>query len=304
MIITTSMRTDIPAYYSRWFFNRIKEGYVLVRNPYHPELINRYELNADVVDCLLFCTKNPIPMLSRLDEISQFNQYWYVTITAYGKDIEPNVPDKRYVIEAFKKLSLRYGPKAVCWRYDPIAYGMGYDHERHVKAFKKIAEELDGYTNAIGMSFMDLYEKTIRNAPLLRRPSEQEQIALLKELVPIAKSHGMVIRFCTKNQHLAETGVDLQGCQTQDVFYEAIGWKLLTKPGPNCPCLMGRDIGVYNSCPHLCKYCYANYSKEEVAKSFAAHDPNSPLLIGQLGPDEKIIQGKQKQERDFKVSLF
>ena len=107
MIINTGMRTDIPACYSDWFFRRIREKYVLVRNPYYPQQVTRYRLTPDVVDCLAFCTKNPEPMLGRLDEISVFPQFWFVTITPYGKEIEPQVPDKRKVLESFRVLPKR-----------------------------------------------------------------------------------------------------------------------------------------------------------------------------------------------------
>ena len=85
MIINTGCRTDIPAYYSKWLMNRIREGYVLVRNPYYPNQVTKYNLNPNVVDCLAFCTKNPEPMFKYLDELDKYKQYWFVTITPYGK---------------------------------------------------------------------------------------------------------------------------------------------------------------------------------------------------------------------------
>ncbi len=120
MIINTGMRTDIPAFYSEWFMNRIREGYVLVRNPYRQDWITRYELNPDVVDCIAFCTKNPAPMLKHIDELQRFNQYWFVTITPYGKDVEPNVPPKEQVMQDFIALSKNVGVNCIGWRYDPI----------------------------------------------------------------------------------------------------------------------------------------------------------------------------------------
>lgn len=101
MILQTGMRTDIPAFYAEWFMNRIKEGYVLVRNPYHEEQVTRYEINPDVVDLIAFCTKNPYPMLQHMRKLEKYGQYWFVTITPYGKELEPNVPDKKFVIECF-----------------------------------------------------------------------------------------------------------------------------------------------------------------------------------------------------------
>ena len=93
------MRTDIPAFYSEWFINRIKEGFVFVRNPYNPVQVTRYSLSPDVVDLISFCTKNPAPMLGKMEHLDPYGQYWFVTITPYGKDIEPNVPDKQKVME-------------------------------------------------------------------------------------------------------------------------------------------------------------------------------------------------------------
>lgn len=85
MILNTGSRTDIPAYYSDWFYNRIKEGYVLVRNPYYPLQITKYFLNADIIDIMVFCTKNPLPMVDRISLLSPFDTFWFVTITPYGK---------------------------------------------------------------------------------------------------------------------------------------------------------------------------------------------------------------------------
>ena len=120
MIIQTGMRTDIPAFYSKWFLNRIKEGYVLVRNPYNERQVTRYCLAPDVVDLIAFCTKNPAPMLPYMNVLKPYGQYWFVTITPYGRNIEPNVPDKEKVMDDLKKLSDIVGVDSMGWRYDPI----------------------------------------------------------------------------------------------------------------------------------------------------------------------------------------
>lgn len=117
MILNTGSRTDIPAYYSQWFYRRVEEGYLLARNPYNPVQVTRYELKPEVVDCLTFCTKNPAPMLSGLPRLRPFRQVWYVTVTPYGKEIEPFVPDKEAVLASFKELSAR-------WESGPSSGGM------------------------------------------------------------------------------------------------------------------------------------------------------------------------------------
>ena len=120
MILNTGSRTDIPAYYSDWFYNRIDDGYVLTRNPYNPQQVLKYILDPSVVDVLVFCTKNPKPMFSRIEKLKEYRQFWFVTLTPYGKDIEPNVPKKTTVVESIKKLSSLVGNKSVSYRYDPI----------------------------------------------------------------------------------------------------------------------------------------------------------------------------------------
>ena len=120
MILHTGNRTDIPAFYSRWFSERLKAGYVMVRNPYNQSMVTRYDINPQVVDLIVFCTKNPGPILQYMDLLKPYNQYWFVTITCYGKEIEPNVPEKSHIIQSFKQLSSIVGANNVTWRYDPI----------------------------------------------------------------------------------------------------------------------------------------------------------------------------------------
>ena len=130
MIIQTGMRTDIPAFYSKWFLNRIKEGYVLVRNPYNERQVTRYCLAPDVVDLIAFCTKNPAPMLPYMNVLKPYGQYWFVTITPYGRDIEPNVPDKEKVMDDLKKLSDIVGVDSMGWRYDPMIQELKHWYRR------------------------------------------------------------------------------------------------------------------------------------------------------------------------------
>lgn len=111
MLLFVSGRTDIPAFYSEWFFNRVKAGFLDVRNPFNNSAVSRYKLTPELVDCLVFCTKNPAPMLTRLSEIQNFGKYFFVTITPYGRDIEPNVPEKSEVIKSFQELSKQLGKK-------------------------------------------------------------------------------------------------------------------------------------------------------------------------------------------------
>ena len=298
MIINTGCRTDIPAFYAKWLMNRIREGYVLVRNPYNPNQVTKYNLSPEVVDCLAFCTKNPEPILTYLDELDMYKQYWFVTITPYGKDIETNVPDKKKVMESFKKLSNHIGVDSIGWRYDPIFIGNGFDVNKHIKYFEKMAKELKGYTHNCTVSFLDVYEKVKRNAPNINPPTKEEQIEIAKAFSKIGKENNMVIHACCEKTYLSQYGLQCNGCMSQEIVEKAINNTLQPPKRKNlrqeCNCLMGNDIGAYNTCGHLCKYCYANANKQFVIENMKKHDDNSPFLIGRSEPGDKITETKQK----------
>ena len=298
MIINTGCRTDIPAFYAKWLMNRIREGYVLVRNPYNPNQVTKYNLSPEVVDCLAFCTKNPEPMLTYLDELDMYKQYWFVTITPYGKDIEPNVPEKQKVIESFKKVSNHIGVDSIGWRYDPIFIGNGFDVNKHIECFEKMAKELKGYTHNCTISFLDLYEKVKRNAPDIKPPIKEEQIEIAKAFARIGKENDMVIHACCEKTYLSQYGLQCNGCMSQEIVEKAIKNTLQPPKRKNlrqeCNCLMGNDIGAYNTCGHLCKYCYANANKGLVIENMRKHNEKSSFLIGGNEDGDKITEAKQK----------
>lgn len=308
MIINTGMRTDIPAFYSQWLINRIRAGYVLVRNPYHPELITRYELDPNVVDCLAFCTKNPAPMLEYMEELKAFKQYWFVTITPYGKEIEPNVPDKETVMQSFVRLSNSVGVDCVAWRYDPILIDKVYTAKRHIADFEHMCAVLSGYTRVCVISFIDLYEKVKRNYPEARELTYDERITIGKAFAEIGRRYGITIKACGEGQELSAIGIDCSGCMTREVYEAAIGSRLNVpkKKGhrSECNCVLGTDIGMYDTCGHLCRYCYANSDRENVRRNMALHDPNSPLLVGWPGENEVIRQAQQLSWIDDRLSFF
>lgn len=203
MIIQTGMRTDIPAFYAKWFLNRLKEGYVFVRNPYNPSCVTRYSLSPDVVDLIAFCTKNPAPILPDMDALKPYGQYWFVTITPYGNDVEPNVPGKEIVMENFEKLSELVGTDRIGWRYDPIFISKDYPVARHIHDFEEMAKTLCGYTTTCVISFIDIYKKVARNFPEASAVSKADQITIGKEFVRIGKQYGMTIRPCAEGDELA-----------------------------------------------------------------------------------------------------
>ena len=307
MIIQTGSRTDIPAFYSEWFLNRLREGFVLVRNPYDPSSVTRYRLSPDVVDLIGFCTKNPAPMLPHMDLLRPYGQYWYVTITPYGKEIEPGVPDKREVLDSFRRLSDTVGPDRMGWRYDPVFISGDYPAERHIRAFEYMAQTLSGYTHTAVISFVDLYEKTKRNFPEVRPVTAEQRLLLGKAFAEIAGQYGMTLRPCGEGDELAPFGADCSGCMTVAMYEQALGRRLkVPKTAParkECACYLGGDIGAYNTCGHLCRYCYANYDAATVRKNLAAHDPESPLLIGHLEPGDQVHEAKQESWIDPQITM-
>ena len=295
MIINTGSRTDIPAFFSKWFFNRIEEGFVCTRNPYNND-IYKYPLDSKIIDCLCFCTKNPKPMLKNLDRLNDFNQFWFVTITPYSRDIEVNVPDFKRVIKSFKELSETLGANKVSWRYDPIFITEKYSIDFHVDMFERMVFELHEYTDDCTISFIDLYQKVLRNFSQAKEVSKSEQLMIGEEFAKIAKKYDIQMKTCVEGTLLDKFGFDSSGCMTQNVIERAIGNNLKIPKGKyrtrECDCIFGRDIGVYNTCLHGCKYCYANFSTKLVKRNFRLHNPDSPLLIGNVD-GEKIKEVKE-----------
>lgn len=310
MIIQTGMRTDIPAFYSEWLLNRIREGYVLVRNPYNQDQVTRYSLSPDVVDLVTFCTKNPAPMLPHMEELKSYGQYWFVTITPYGSDIEPNVPDKEQVMEDFMKLSDIVGVDSVGWRYDPILVDETHTVDWHIEQFEQMAKCLSGYTKTCVISFIDIYKKVERNFPEAREVSKVDRIQIGKEFIRIADQYGMTIRPCAEGDDLEEYGADCSGCMTVNTYETALHCHLnVPKRKSNqrngqCACLLGVDIGAYDTCGHLCKYCYANSDREAVKRNMLRHDPTSPLLIGEVQETDVIHNAVQSSWIDKQMSIF
>ncbi|MBP5305223.1 MAG: DUF1848 domain-containing protein [Lachnospiraceae bacterium] len=308
MIINTGQRTDIPAFYSEWFANRLKAGFVCVRNPYNPNQVSRYRLDPEVVDVLGFCTKNPAPMFKYMDLLKDYGQYWFVTITPYGRDIEPNVPDKHKILEDFKMLSVKNGKEATVWRYDPIFTDERYTPDYHIKAFSKMAESLKGYTDTVVISFVDLYQKVKKNFPAVSEVKKELRIALGKEMIEIAKECGMRVKTCAEGDELAPYGADTSGCMTIKDYERAIHKKLnapkVKGARAECACYISCDIGAYDTCKHFCKYCYANSDVKAVMANNNLHDPASPFLVGGYREGDIIHIADQRSFIDPQLSLF
>lgn len=311
MILSVSRRTDIPSYYSDWFLERIREGFLYVQNPMNPHQISRIELSPHVVDCMVFWTKNPIPMLGRLEELKSYAFYFQFTLTGYGRDVEPNLPDKRTrLIPAFQELSKKLGRSRVIWRYDPILFSDRYTARYHIKAFTEIAECLDGYTDRVVISFLDLYAKTRKNMAgfRLESPPPEKLEALAGEFVQIAGEHGMIVETCAEQMDLTHLGIHHGSCIDGRLIEKLIGCSLKAAKDKNqrkeCGCVESIDVGAYDTCLNGCRYCYANDSDARVKALRRQYDVHSPLLCGVVGPDDQVTERKVKSLKDGQMELF
>ncbi len=312
MILSVSRRTDIPAFYSEWFYNRMRDGYVLVKNPMNIHQVSKISLSPEVVDCIVFWSKNPAPMLPRLDELKEYRYYFQFTLDGYGREIEPAVPDKSTeMIDTFRKLSEKVGSSRVIWRYDPIMLTPTYTADYHRRAFEQIAMKLDGYTDRVVISFIDLYTKTLRNTEGLQISDAIDEVVLelTKDIVAIARDHHMVVESCAEKVDLSALGVEHGSCIDKHLIEKLFDIHLAVKKDKTqreeCGCYESIDIGAYNTCKHGCKYCYANFSPDTVIANAAKYDPNSPILCGSLDPEnDKITERKVKSLIDGQLDMF
>ena len=288
MILNVSGRTDVVAFYSEWFMNRYREGFLDVRNPFQPKLVSR--IYFEDVDAVLFCTKNPIPILKYISEI-QKPILFHVTLTPYQKDIEPNVPPKGQIIEAIKKISSIIGKKWVYIRYDPIFLSEKYNIDYHIKSFQHLCALLDGFVEHIIVSFLDDYKNVKNNRSILKnRPFlESDYESIGKNFSTIAHSYNMKIQTCCEDHNLVEYGFDKGECLSHTLAFQLTGkTNFKTWKARGCKCVEMVDVGAYNTCQHFCKYCYANYDENMVERNIKNHIDTSSLLIGILKDDDII----------------
>ena len=287
MIISASRRTDIPAYYGEWFMNRLREQYVLVRNPYNPSHISRISLNENEIDCIVFWTKNPLPFTKWLQKIN-LPYYFLFTITGYDKDLELSIPAKENLVNMFIDLSMLCGRDRVIWRYDPVVITNKYTTDWHIRNFSCLAEQLHSYTAKCIFSFLHVYSKckaSLESAGILEI-IESQKIILGKELGKIALSFRLEMESCATETELSAFGIKKGSCINQLLIENMTGTSLKISKDKSqrrhCGCVESIDIGAYNTCPGHCLYCYANSGFEKSLKNHEDHDPKSPLLTGRL----------------------
>lgn len=306
MIIFASGRCDIPAFYSTWFYQRLKAGYVDVRNPYNPHQISRIQLNEQQVDVLVFCTKNPQPILDRMHEIP-FPFLFHITITPYREDIE-HVHNKKAILSSITTLASILGKDRVIVRYDPIFLNDHYTIEYHARAFAKLCDEIKGYVSTIIISFVDIYKNTRQNISKMHLQSmtKTDMQEIGKRFGRIAQAHAMHVQTCAEEVDLQVYGIQNKPCFDRAQLATIAGHSLshIKNKGvrQNCKCIATVDIGDYNCCPHQCLYCYANYNAKTIQGRMKQHDPNSSVLIGHIQEGDTIIERKDTVHKQ--TSLF
>ena len=299
MILNTGSRTDTVQYYTKWLLKRFEEGFVYSRNPLFPDKVTRYELNPETLDCVVFCSKNYEPILPYIKQITdKFNTYFHYTITAYGKDVEPNVPYIDKSIETLIKLSDIVGRQKIGWRYDPILLTEKYTKNVHYETFDYMAAKLSPYVDRCIFSFVEMYKKLQTNMPEIIQLTENDKNDIAKNIGDIAKKYKLTLQTCATQANYEEYGICQSGCMTAEILGKAnnVTFKKLSHRGnrAGCGCIESRNIGDYDTCPNGCKYCYANKNPELALENFKKHNPDSPLILGDLKETDEITQSNQK----------
>lgn len=311
MVISTGIRTDIVNHYSDWLFERFREGFVYTRNPLFPGRVTRYLLQPDKVDAVVFCSKNYAPALGRLHQITdRYHTFFHYTITAFGRDIEPNIPDFDERIATLAELSKLVGRERILWRFEPVFFTENYPMERILDTFDRLAERIAPHVCGCILGFVEAFFTLRTRLPEIQPLDNAQKREFARRIAPIAEKYSLPMQSCGSYASYEEFGIAQKGCYTLDKIGRANGctFRSVRHTGNHrgCLCITSRDIGWYDSCPNLCRYCNANHSVAEVRENMRRHDPHSPLLIGGLNDTDELTDGVQtsylRDERQ--ISLF
>jgi hypothetical protein len=311
MIISASRRTDIPAFYSEWFMNRIREGFLLVRNPFNTHQIRRVDLSPSNVDVIVFWTRDSRPLLEHLDELDTlgYRYYFQFTLTAYPKLLEPSVPPATVQLSAFKTLAKKIGAEKLVWRFDPIILSDLTPEEDVIEEFGRLAHGLSGSTSRVVISFVHLYRSVKRNLAWIGDTqgitfhddsrSEEQIRRIARALANIAGANSMEIVSCAEKLDLTGEGVGHGKCIDDTLINSLFGLTVSNRKDryqrEDCLCVESQDVGQYGTCTHGCVYCYATANKLQASRARALHDPRSPFLIGKVDPNAEKIKGDDNE---------
>jgi hypothetical protein len=295
MIISASRRTDIPAFYPRWFINRVRAGYCAVPHPFNRKLVRRISLAPDDVDVIVFWTRNPRPLFPYLDELDElgYRYYFHYTLLDYPHAIDQWPPPLSQRLRTFRALAERIGPERVIWRYDPIIFSQATPPEFHLETYRRLVQRLRGSTQRCVISVLTVYEKLKKRVQEMAKlgavltPVDVSQPwfgALMSEIAALAADNHMQIASCAMEIDLVQYGIRSGKCVDDDYIETMFGLKVNPNKDPGqrkaCGCVVSKDIGMYNSCLFGCRYCYATGSFERARRNYVAHNPASPSLLG------------------------
>jgi len=313
VIVSVSRRTDIPAFYSAWFLERLQQGRCLVPNPMAPAKATWVSLTPADVDCFVFWTRHPRPLLRSLETIERdFKSLFFVSLTGYPRLLEPRRPSLDTAVRGIRTLAREIGPGRVGWRYDPVLFSELTPPAWHLRSFSALAAALEGATRSVTLSLFEGYRKT---RPRLKRiaqhgarllvPEEGAVAELFASMAAIARRHGMQARACAQGQALADCGVAAAPCIDRHWLHQELG--LLVPPGRDlwqrrdCGCLPSRDIGMYDSCLFGCRYCYATTTWRTARVRQRTHDPLSPSLLP--APGASVPQNRNNNRNKGQTQL-
>ncbi len=312
MILSVGTRTDIVNHYGDWLMERFREGYVYQRNPLFPNRVNSYLLAPDKIDAIYFCSKNYAPFLGNAAKLArEYRTMFHYTITGYGADLEPNIPPAEEGIRTLLTLASIVGAEKVVWRYDPVLLTENYTAERHFETFERIAAALSGKIGRCIFGFVEAHHALRDAVAGLVSITMQAEEQMAAKFAEIARKYGFVPQMCRSLPKYEKYGIDTRGCVRLDLLGRANGcaFRDVKHKGNRrrCLCIESRDVGAYDTCPNLCRYCYANTNAELVRANMAQHDVHSPLLIGTLKPTDILMQGLQERylkDDGGQLSLF
>jgi hypothetical protein len=291
MIISVSRRTDIPRFYAEWFMHRLRAGFCLVPNPFNPRQVSRVDLRAQSVTAIVFWTRYPEPLLRYLDEIEEkgFHYYFQFTLNNYPAQYEKNAARLDLVLRVFEKLACQIGRSRVIWRYDPIFFADGMDELFHLRNLAMLCQKLTDCTDQLVISLVDEYRKILHkfremDCHYQGDPLQTENLrSFLEQVVSTAHQHHMTVSSCAEPLNIADLGVAPGRCIDHVLINKMCGTSLEYKKDPSqrklCGCMVSKDIGMNQTCPGGCVYCYAGNRHDTVLHNFQHHDPHGESLV-------------------------
>lgn len=309
VIVSASRRTDIPAFHTEWFLNRLREGYCIVTHHAASGVCQRVPLTPDVVDCIVFRSKNPAPMLRRLDELQDYDYLFNITMNPYGSEIETRVPPLGQRIETFRQLSRRIGPQRMIWRYDPVFLSPKYDPDFHRRAFEYLCHELQDWSYKCMIGFIIHHPFVARRIdPLGVARRETADIRAIGRIFgEIARRYGHRIETCAEATDLTEFGIGHGACVERRQIERIVGYRFgKVKESylrPHCHCMEAVDIGHYSTCANGCLYCYATPDRPDM-RTNPASPSLDPSFDSRKTAPEQIIGLKAASHRAAQLELF